>query len=448
MNLRTKFITIIICILLFFGIATIFHVRAVMSETMLNEFQTRGISIARYVATESENHILTENMVELQHTIENTKKNEPEVVYIFIAAPDGKILSHTFKDGFPVDLLKANTLKQNNTENISVLNTAGGVIFDFAYPILQGKLGTVRVGISKEYISQIINNSILRETTLIIVVLFLGIITSFILANLITKPITKLRDATIEIGRGNLDIKIDVESGDELGHLASSFKKMAGDLKKSTVSKNYLNNIIESMFGSLIVTDSKGNINIVNKATCHLMEYTEEELIGQPVDIIFKKENTSNENSFFKEMIENDFITNVEKNYSKKNGEIIPMLFSSSIMRKERGDVIGIIFVAQELTEQKKNEEKIIKLNEDLQRQAIELTAVNKELEAFSYSVSHDLRAPLRSIDGFSLALMEDYSDRFDEEGKDYLRRVRSASQRPPHAPSSPPCCASSGRRR
>jgi light-regulated signal transduction histidine kinase (bacteriophytochrome) len=59
-----------------------------------------------------------------------------------------------------------------------------------------------------------------------------------------------------------------------------------------------------------------------------------------------------------------------------------------------------------------------------------ELLSANKELEAFSYSVSHDLRAPLRGIDGFSLALLEDYADKLDEEGKDYLHRVRAGTQR------------------
>src|SRR5207245_1610262 len=90
----------------------------------------------------------------------------------------------------------------------------------------------------------------------------------------------------------------------------------------------------------------------------------------------------------------------------------------------------GFSKITRDVTERKRAEEEIKRLNEDLKAHAAKLEMANQELEAFSYSVSHDLRAPLRTIDGFSLALLEDYKDRVDATGQDYLQRVRAAAQR------------------
>ncbi|OKH41305.1 histidine kinase [Calothrix sp. HK-06] len=83
-----------------------------------------------------------------------------------------------------------------------------------------------------------------------------------------------------------------------------------------------------------------------------------------------------------------------------------------------------------EIIERQQAEERVQGLNQELRQAITDLKVVNKELEAFSYSVSHDLRAPLRSIDGFSLALLEDCLDQLDATGEDYLQRIRSATQR------------------
>ncbi len=91
--------------------------------------------------------------------------------------------------------------------------------------------------------------------------------------------------------------------------------------------------------------------------------------------------------------------------------------------------VIG--FMVAELSGKiSKGEEELRKSHEKLKQDAVELATINEELVAFNYSVSHDLRSPLRSIDGFSQALLEDYTDKLDTQGRDYLTRVRAASQK------------------
>jgi PAS domain S-box-containing protein len=103
-------------------------------------------------------------------------------------------------------------------------------------------------------------------------------------------------------------------------------------------------------------------------------------------------------------------------------------------IKDEIGEIIHTVYTSEDITERKQAEEEIRRLNEELEQRVIdrttELKATNEELEAFAYSISHDLRAPLRAINGFSSILKENYADVLDDEGQNYLDKLKSSTLR------------------
>lgn len=128
----------------------------------------------------------------------------------------------------------------------------------------------------------------------IIILLITALSISFFFSRSISIPITKLKSAVLEIGKGKLDAKVVIKSKDEIGELSAFFNKMLEDLKISrdelVTAKDYIDNILKSMIDTLVVVDPEGKIKTINKATTELLGYREEELIGQPAEKILAEE--------------------------------------------------------------------------------------------------------------------------------------------------------------
>ncbi len=193
-----------------------------------------------------------------------------------------------------------------------------------------------------------------------------------------------------------------------------------------------IRSLLESAPDAMIVVNSDGRIILVNSQTEKMFGYQRSEILEQPVEILipesYHEKHSTHRSLFFDKPQLRPMGVGLKLRGVRRDGSEFPVEISLSPLQTEEG--ILVTAAIRDITERKRAEEKIRSLNEDLQQRALELESANKELEAFSYSVSHDLRAPLRTIDGFSLAVLEDYGDQLTDEGRDYLMRIRTAAQR------------------
>jgi PAS domain S-box-containing protein len=236
------------------------------------------------------------------------------------------------------------------------------------------------IKIIEEYIPNA--RTIIISTTLatLLSVFFLG----FWVLRSVSKPLSTLSTAALDIGRGQLGTRIDIKSKDEIGILADAFNRMTNDLSKTTVSKSYLDNIIKSMLDTLIVVKPDGTIIKVNRSTRSLLGYAREEIIGTSIKNIILEEKTGKD-SVIDELVFRGSIANVEKTYLTQNGQEIPVLFSGAVMHDDNGRIQGVVCVARDIIDRKRSEIALQNAYDEMERRVDERTAelltANKDLK-------------------------------------------------------------------
>jgi PAS domain S-box-containing protein len=183
----------------------------------------------------------------------------------------------------------------------------------------------------------------------------------------------------------------------------------------------------------LCIADLDGYLRRVNPVWESTLGWSSAELMATPFIDFVHPDDREATLAAVSNLAEGQAISRFENRYRCRDGSYRWLQWSSAMAPAD-----GLVYAsARDVTERRETEEALQQLAQELEQRVVDrtadLTAANEELEAFAYSVSHDLRAPLRGIDGFSQALLEEYSAGLDATGRDYLARVRAGSQRMGH---------------
>ncbi len=192
--------------------------------------------------------------------------------------------------------------------------------------------------------------------------------------------------------------------------------------------------IVEFSEDAIVGKTLDGIITSWNQAAEKMFGYRSEEIMGRSVFLLIPPEHQAEEDRLLAAVRLGESVKVYETERIRKDGGRIAVSVTISPIRDKEGRIIGASKIARDVTERKQAEQEIRRLNSDLERRVAERTAelvtANRELDSFCYAVSHDLRAPLRAMCGFSQALIEDYGSQLQGEAKIYLDQIDIAGRK------------------
>ncbi len=264
------------------------------------------------------------------------------------------------------DVTKKDFIDPRSNKIIEEIDEAAAVVVENIEGIDELTKRNLEEQIKKsDRIKSVGNLTIIITSSLAVVI---GVIAWLVLTRSITVPVRSLISSTKIMARGDLSPRTEIKSSDEIGELANSFSKMAEDLQKITVSRDYVDNIIKTMADALIVTDSDRKIRTINPVTAKLLGYKEDELIGMPVDAIIAQEELQFKRKGTVDLIEKGSISNIDKSLVTKDGRKIPVLFSANVMHDNKNEIQGMVCMALDISERKRAEEQIQKLSHAIEQ--------------------------------------------------------------------------------
>ncbi len=303
------------------------------------------------------------------------------VPYIVITRNDGFSLVHK-ADGWTTLQLSGLWLPKGVRAakgEITEVDILDDEVFHYSKPFNYSGIewGWIHIGLSLEQYNRELRSIYISTLILGLFCIAIGLIATIFYARRLVRPIRALTETTQQVADGDLSARALIKTRDEVEVLGTSFNRMAQTLQKTheelRAARDYTENIIQSMNDMLLVVFTSGKIQMVNSATCNLLGYKMEELINESCGKVIANWESAVQDSYAHSstLLQQ---RNVEREFLAKDGNRIPVLFSSSRLTNDEGEAIGLVFVALDIRDRKRAE-KIRREREDrLTRQQESLT--------------------------------------------------------------------------
>jgi len=233
-SLKSKLLLTVSALVIGSGLLISLMVTQRYSKSLFEALTTHAKNTAQVVSLEAVDKILADNQVALEKMLEHHMRSNSSLGYLFILK-SGKILAHTFSTAVPSGLVKANSSNPGQQFNLQqITSTKGEHYLDISWPILAGMGGELRAGFFEKPYRQQVMRLWLQMSGLTLAILSLALTLSLLFVRKITRPLIALADATQKIDKGEWDVRLQVQSNDEVGRLAGSFNQMVAHLEDYT----------------------------------------------------------------------------------------------------------------------------------------------------------------------------------------------------------------------
>ena len=245
--------------------------------------------------------------------------------------------------------------------------------------------------------------------------LALGTVLAVRLARRISAPIENLR-----VTLGDAVTAEQADARDEVGAVSRAVQQVMRELRSTTVSRNFLDAIVTSMNDSLVVLDTDSNVVLVNDATCRLLGYREEELRGRPSARLLQDDSLRDAESTSELELLSLLNGTRETRYQARDGTLIPVSVSGSVLRSASGRRLGGILVAQDIRERKRTQA-------ELERARDRAEAATRAKSQFLATMSHEIRTPMNGVMGMTELLLDEDLDHRQRGCVETIRRSGEA---------------------